>query len=354
MVRRTVVVALAMILVGRVAVAEGDAPGAPDSSLPGSPEETPAPDSPAVSGNGAGSGATGQTAAPAAAPVAVPLALTNSAPPPDDHRVVSALGLAGSYVTLGAWAWYAWYYNKPTLPSWKFGGDGWLGPTTYAGGADKFGHFWANLVFSRLGTDLLRKGGWGKLSSSLVGSGMCLAFFFGVEVKDGFYYEFSPSDMTGNTLGALLAVAMSNWPELDAALDVRVQWFPSREFRRHPNANFAEDYSGETFLFAFKPSVIPEVRDSDGPLHWLAFVNPVIGFGSRNYKPTPAPEDMTTRQQDLFFGFTLDMQEVIDETLGGRRSRAARWTHNVGHTIFEFANAPFTTVQLTGSRSPDM
>src|SRR5262249_16167987 len=148
----------------------------PGSSVPAPPQETAAPDSPAVSGSGAGSGATGPTAAhpdapptaAPAAPVAAPVAAEASAPPPDAPPLTSAPGRAGAHVTIGAWAWYAWYYNRPTLPSWRFGGDGWLGPTTYAGGADKFGHFWANLVFSRLGTDLLRKGGWGKVSASLV------------------------------------------------------------------------------------------------------------------------------------------------------------------------------------------
>ena len=33
-------------------------------------------------------------------------------------------------------------------------------------------------------------------------SSLCFSFFFFVEVKDGFYYEFSPSDMVGNTAGA--------------------------------------------------------------------------------------------------------------------------------------------------------
>src|SRR5262245_59272609 len=287
MVRTAVVVTLAMFLVGRAAIA-APAPGpgsgadAGSSSSGAAPAGNPSPDHAAGGGNGSDGGA---------------ITAHVEAPPPPDHKVASAIGLAGTYATLGGWAWYAWYYNKPTLPKWKFGGDGWLGPTTYAGGADKFGHFWANLTFSRLGTDLLRKGGWGKVSSSLIASSLTLTFFFFVEVKDGFYYEFSPSDMTGNTVGALLAVAMSNWPALDDALDVRVQWFPSREFQRKPSADFAEDYTGETYLFAFKPRSIRAVREGDWSVKWLEFVNPVIGFDSRNYKPTPAAADMTTRKQ---------------------------------------------------------
>ena len=337
--RPAVAVMIAMSMVARMAVAGPDGASSGSGATGGNPSRPTIPDP--------------KTVAEATQPA--PDASIEAAPEPvADHRALSAVGLGATYITLGAWAWYAWYHNKPTLPHWKFGGDGWMGDTTYAGGADKFGHFWANLTFGRLGTDLLRKGGWGKLSSSLVASGLCLTFFFGVEVKDGFYYEFSPSDMTGNTIGSLLAVAMSNWPALDDALDVRVQWDPSIGWRRAPNANFVEDYSGETYLFAYKPRSLKAIRDADGPVHYLEFVNPVIGFGSHNYKPTPLPGDTVPRRQELFIGLTIDMQAVVDEVFRGHTSRAARYTQNVGHTIFEFANLPYTALPVVGyNHSPD-
>jgi hypothetical protein len=77
-----------------------------------------------------------------------------------DYRLASALGLAGTYAALGTWMWFAWYADKPRLPQWRYGGDGWFGSRTYAGGADKLGHVWTNLALSRLGTELLRRGGW--------------------------------------------------------------------------------------------------------------------------------------------------------------------------------------------------
>jgi hypothetical protein len=331
MLRRALTVLLGMILAVQSAVAEPDANRAP----------LPAPEG--VSSEPKPSPVESSTIAPDTGPTTV-----------EDHRVLSAVGLGGTYLTLGTWAWFAWYYNKPKLPEWRFGGDGWFGDTTYAGGEDKFGHFWANLVFSRLGTDLLRRGGWGKWSSSLIGSGMSLTFFFFVEVKDGFFYEFSPSDMAGNTVGALLAFAMSNWPQLDDALDVRVQWFPSRQFRRNPSADFVEDYNGEKYLFAFKPRSIRAIREGDWSVRWLEFVDPVIGFDSRGYKPTPLPTDMELRKQEVFVGVTIDLQAFFDETLGHSRSRAGRWGHNIAHTVTEFANAPFTTLDADlMSRSPD-
>ncbi|MBI2391015.1 MAG: DUF2279 domain-containing protein [Deltaproteobacteria bacterium] len=274
--------------------------------------------------------------------------------PPSDYRNASAAGLTASYVALGTWMWLAWYKDKPALPRWKFGGDGWFGDTTYAGGADKLGHVWSNLALSRLGTELLRSGGWGKLSSSLIASGLCLSAFLFVEVNDGHFTEFSPADMASNTLGALAAVAMTNWPALDEAIDFRVQWFPSAAFRRHASADFAEDYSGQTYLLAYKPRSIAAIREAGGPLALLQVLNPVLGFESRNYKPTPSPDDLGARRQSLFLGVTIDVQAMIDATLGGRSSTAARWGHGVGHAFFEYVNLPFSTLPVVrASRSPD-
>jgi hypothetical protein len=346
MLRRSVLVlVLGMSLVGRLATA---APGGPDDSSRGDP----AGGKPSAPANNAGSGDTVEptpgeqsTTGAVVVPESVrePAGITNP-PVLKDHRLASGLALGGFYVGLGTWAYFAWYYNKPNLPAFKIGGDGWFGPSTYAGGADKLGHFWANHTFSRLGTDLLRRGGWGRLPSSLIASGLTLTFFFFVEVKDGYYYEFSPGDMTFNTAGAALSVLMSNWPALDDAIDFRVQWFPSKQFRRQLNVNFVEDYSGETYLLAFKPRSIRAIREGDWSVRWLELIDPVIGFQTRDYKPTPLDEDMPVRRQDLFIGVSIDLQAAVDEWLGGATSTSGRVTRAIGHSFFEYANLPYTTV----------
>ena len=241
--------------------------------------------------------------------------------------------------------WFAWYKDKPTLPQWTFGGDGWFSDRTYAGGADKLGHVWSNLALSRLGTELLRQGGWSRWSSSLLASGVCLGAFLLVEVNDGFYTEFSPGDMTSNALGAVTAVAMSNWQALDDAIDFRVEWFPSRAFRNSPSADVAEDYSGQTYLLAYKPRSIAALRAAPMPLDWLQFINPVLGFGSRNYKPEPASGSVAPREQSMLIGFTLDLQALIDAALP-QPAPAARFGRNIGHGLFEVFPPPFSTLPL--------
>jgi hypothetical protein len=281
-------------------------------------------------------------ATPATVPVSAP---APTAAPNAEHRLISALGLAGGYVTLGTWMWFAWYKDKPTLPQWRLGGDGWFSDRTYAGGADKLGHVWTNLALSRLGTELLREGGWSPWSSSLLASGICLGAFLLVEVNDGFYTEFSPGDMTSNALGAVLAVAMSNWPALDDAIDFRVEWFPSRAFRHSPSADFAEDYSGQTYLLAFKPRSIAALRAAPAPLNWLQFINPVLGLASRNYLPAPASGSVAQREQRVLIGVTLDLQALIDAA-SGQPAPAVGFGWKIGHALFEVFNPPFATLPL--------
>lgn len=268
-------------------------------------------------------------------------------PREDDYRALSALGLGGAYVGFGAWTWLAWYRDQEKLPAFEVAGDGWFAVDTYAGGADKLGHAWAALLLTRLGSDLLDAGGWSQPAASAISSGLCLGALTLVEVNDGYYTEFSPGDLTMDLAGVGAALAFRHVPGLDDAFDFRVQWFPSRDFRRHPGANFAEDYSGQTYLLAFKPRVLSAIRNSTGALLFAQFINPVVGFESRNYVPIQAPGERVRHSQTLFVGLTLDVQAVIDFSAPNR----SVWG-GVGHTMFEYVNLPFSTLPLaSGSRT---
>jgi len=275
-------------------------------------------------------------------------------PPPPDHKVAAALTLGGVYAAFTTWTYYAWYRKHKPLKEFKWGGDGWLGSKTYAGGADKFGHAWATMGLARAGTELLYQfGGFDKLTSTLVATALSEALFIGVEVKDGFFYEFSFSDLTGDTAGALLALAFSTWPRLDELFDYRVQYWPSVEYRRQAsggNVNIAEDYSGETFLLALHLGAIPALRDMKYGA-WTRFVDVAAGFETRGYKPDP-PSAMLPdyeHHQSLYLGVSLNAQGVFDWLLEGRSETARKLTHG----FFEVFNAPYTSLPLLEStRTP--
>jgi hypothetical protein len=257
--------------------------------------------------------------------------------------------MAAIYVPLTVWSYFAWYHDVANLPAFKVGGDGMFGEDTYAGGADKLGHFWINLALSRSTSALLRWGGFGRTSSAIAAASASWAFFFFVEIKDGFYFEFSPGDIAGNTTGALAAVAMELFPRFDELVDFRMQYFPSKRFRpllADGNVDVAEDYSGQVFHVALHLGALPGVKDTHAA-DYLQFVDFALAYHADNYRPLPQPDQAWDRKQELFIGLSLNVQAIVDRTLSGGWRKA-------GHGIFELWQLPYTTLPVVGlSRSPD-
>jgi hypothetical protein len=155
--------------------------------------------------------------------------------------------LGGLYLGFSGWAYLAWYRNHPEKDDpqsigdiWECaahpstsGCDGWLGKNTYAGGADKLGHAWATMVLARGGTATLTAGGWNRTHAAVLSATLSWGLFLAVEIKDYFYYEFSPGDFALNTLGGLAAIALDLSPRLDELVDFRVEWWPSQQYRHN-------------------------------------------------------------------------------------------------------------------------
>jgi hypothetical protein len=275
-----------------------------------------------------------------------PIIETSPPAPPRDHKYAAAFTLGGIYAGFTTWAYFAWYRKHKPLSQFRFGGDGWFGARTYAGGADKLGHAWATMSLARVGTEMLYQwGGYSKLTSTLVSTALSELLFLGVEVKDGTYYEFSYGDAAFDTAGALAAVALSLSPRLDELFDFRVEYWPSHEYRRQfdgGNVNVAEDYSGETYLLAFHLGGLHSLRDARWG-SWARFVDLAVGFGTRGYKPDPPHRETEPdypHRQELSIGLSLNVQGLSDWLFEGR-SRAAK---NIGHAVFEVFNAGYLPV----------
>src|SRR2546423_14613690 len=80
--------------------------------------------------------------------------------PKKGRPVAAATTLAAAYGIFSLWTFFAWYRMHKPNRAYKWGGDGWMGATTYAGGADKLGHAWATMALARLGTGMVT--GWGR------------------------------------------------------------------------------------------------------------------------------------------------------------------------------------------------
>lgn len=314
-----------------------------------------------------GAGASAFAAERAAPPAAA------SEPPPRDERSAreetqsgptaggrwGALGgVAGVYAAATTYMYFAWYHGQPDKP-FRFGGDGYFGGDTYAGGADKLGHAWSNLAMSRVTSEVLAWGGWERWKAGLIASSLTLGLFTVFEVKDGFYTEFSPGDAAFNALGAAMNVAMLAYPPLDEAVDFRVEYFPSKEYRgllrgaRPPpdpakphqvSLNFVEDYSGQRYLFALHAHALPLV----GRQRWARVVDVALGYEANGYKPEPVAAGVR-RSQHLFLGVSVNVQGLLDLALAERDGPVASRARTTGHLVFELVNPPFGSAALVGA-----
>ena len=280
---------------------------------------------------------------------------------PKDYRLVSGLTVAGLYAGFSAWAYIAWYRNHPEKDMHDFGRDGWFGKNTYAGGADKLGHFWASMATTRLAVKIMRAGHWELDQASYIAAAWAAAFYTAVEVKDGYFYQFSYGDEVANLLGAAVAVALEMSPRLDDLVDIRVEYWPSPEYLAIldgaegadvNSANVAEDYSGQTYLLALHLGEVYGLGDMKYGRPFR-YIDGVVGFQTRHYKPDLHDPDFERGDptQELSIGLSINLQGVFDDLLRGKDGRRHVRATLAGLT--EVFNPPFGSLRVGASRSTD-
>src|SRR5688572_23869593 len=90
---------------------------------------------------------------------------------PKRAKVIAAASVGAIHIAYATWSYFAWYRNANT-ESFHLERGTWFGEMSYAGGADKVGHLWANYALTRGTTALLTAAGWERLPSSLVSAGL--------------------------------------------------------------------------------------------------------------------------------------------------------------------------------------
>ena len=223
-------------------------------------------------------------------------------------------------------------------------------PEVYAGGADKLGHFWGNYALTRGTTAVLVASGWPRLPSSLVSFGLTEAAYLVIELQDGIApHGFGKKDLCANLVGGVVAVLFDNVPAVDRLFDIRLEYWPSKQYRRNVwrtgDLDGAQDYTGQSYLLAFHLGAISELADRDYGW-WSRFVDLAAGFEAKHYVPV---EDMQTAapRQTLYAGLAVNMQGVLSHLFDDSKGR------RFGRGLFEVYSLPHTTFRyVEASRSP--
>ncbi len=252
-----------------------------------------------------------------------PQALEGPFPSADDlppvsvtQRILSALPMLAVYGGITTWAYFAWYHNQTMNPRLvvNTAAEEGFGGHTYAGGADKLGHFYANYLFARVGAQSLIDRGWAAHWAVLMHVTFTLTLYTAVELKDGFHpgYGFSVQDFAANVLGSTVAALLLLVPALDRLFGVRMYYRPSPLFvdalLHKRDIDVSEDYTGETVMLVFKLGGLTGVKRSP-VFGFLRYVDLLIGYNARGFLPRPDPSVL--REQEVFLGFSLNLVEIL-------------------------------------------
>lgn len=214
--------------------------------------------------------------------------------------------------------------------------EGWFGQNTYAGGADKLGHLYANYAGTRLFARAFEWAGNTPDASLTLAAWLTLGTFTAVEVIDGFSnrWRFSKEDAVMNAIGVGAALLLERNPELDRLLDLRLLYQPSYE--QHRKIDPFGDYPGQTYLIVAKASGVPALRSHS----LLRYLELAVGYGARGY-PADRPNGAGNRSRNFYIGISINLSELLGETVfkpAQSRSRAQRATD----TVLEFVQVPGT------------
>jgi hypothetical protein len=280
-----------------------------------------------------------------AQPTAEPITETSAS---RRNKVIAAASTGALHLAYATWSYFAWYRGADP-EDFHLEHTRWFDPAEYSGSADKLGHAWSNYALTRGTTAILAAAGWRRLPSSLAAAGLTEIAFTLTEIQDGYVYGFDPKDIVANVAGAALAVLMDNAPAVDRLLDFRVQYFPSRDYRRtfrdNGSVDIGQDYTGQSYLLALHLGALPHA-DASQYTYWARFVDIAVGFEARHYAPVPEVREHMPRQT-LYFGLSLNMQGVLNELFNDSRGR------RIGRGIAEVYSLPYTTFRYAeASRSP--
>lgn len=260
-----------------------------------------------------------------------------------DHLLAGSAVVGGSYVLMGAYAYYSWYLTEDQV-GFFVTDDGWFGKDTYAGGTDKIGHSFANYVITRTGYDVLSWAGLSRNKALATSIGLDALFFTAIEIKDGYTSNlgFSWGDIVSNLFGNLLAAAFVLHPSLDRSFDFRLEYYPSEEYiaaaKDSGTVNAVEDYTGMTYGLWYHLGEVPGLSKLP-VLAWLRFLDVGVTYGSRYYRPRPS--DGRPPEQELSVALTLDVAAIVRALAGDRAPGVVR----TSDWVFEYFTIPKTTLK---------
>lgn len=239
---------------------------------------------------------------------------------PQDRAVARDFGIAaGAFTAWGVTKW-DWFKYSPVFKK-----EGWFGPDTHAGGADKTGHLYMSYLLTEgLLWDFKRQqvnNPEGKAALAAMGA-MTL-----IEIGDATSskYGFSGEDLVSDALGVGASWWLSKNPEWGDRIDLRMEYWPSPGFSGKYDA--AADYSGMKHLVAIKGDGFQRLKGT--PLEYLELQ---AGYYTRGFR-TYDKGHWDKPERHTYVGVGLNLPRIFGKD-------------TVAGTLFKYYQPPHTYVDV--------
>jgi hypothetical protein len=220
---------------------------------------------------------------------------------------------------------------------WTWADEGFFGPETPHGGADKLGHAFSHYTLTRLSTRIFDYTEGDHERALTYGAIMAGSIGLGIEIGDAFNgkYGFSMQDLIADASGIALAVLLELSPTADGLVGFSVEYLPTDRFLADDDKSWLEfegDTSGWTYLLNFKPGGLRALGVASP--RYLDFVTLDVGYYTRGFSwwDRLAPE--MQKQRSFFVGVSMNVPEMVDLAFGknpGVVGGALRQTFSLYH-----------------------
>jgi len=232
-------------------------------------------------------------------------------------RVLYTNLIGAAAVTAWGVAFWDYFSSGPVKAD-----EGWFGPDTKYGGADKLGHVYSTYLWS-LGFASLYEY-WGMDEDESMYYGPLSAWFIQgiMELGDSFSdtQGFSYEDLVMNTVGAGFYYLREKYPSIKEKVDLRLEYLPDFQ-----GADVFTEYNSMKYLVAIKFSGFESMESS-----FLRYGELQVGYYSRGYDNS---NDYDQKERVLYVGIGINVSEVLSSMGWIKTSK-----------VFNYYQLPYTYV----------
>lgn len=229
---------------------------------------------------------------------------TSDTADPTAHWYVFGVGLG-----LGVGGAVSWKFINTWTGEFTTIKEGYFGADTYAGGADKLGHFYTDFVLVRALNSIYEDHGYSKDDALWNGAWASFTIRTVMEVADGFTtFKFSREDLIANTAGTLVSTYLLAHPALDQIFSFSWSYMPSQEKLdgKVDWSSIDNDYNGSIYHFDVRWKGLARLV-VDRPTA-LDFYTTSISYETRGYD-----KERPNKQRIVGLSFGVNLEEVIDQ-----------------------------------------